>query len=141
MIFYNRLHGFSQIILFIVMDVNELSYKIIGCAYDVHKTLGPGLLESTYEKCLCFELEKLNLKYERKKELPINYKGMILDNGYRIDILVEDKIVIELKSVDILQPIHSAQLLTYLKLSQKTLGLLINFNVTNLQNGIRRYKI
>ena len=141
MIFYHRLHGFSQIILFIVKDVNELSYKIIGCAYDVHKTLGPGLLESTYEKCLCFELEKLNLKYERQKELPINYKGMILDNGYRIDILVEDKIVIELKSVDILQPIHSAQLLTYLKLSQKPLGLLINFNVTNLQNGIRRYKI
>ena len=123
------------------MDVNELSYKIIGCAYDVHKILGPGLLESTYEKCLCFELDKLDIKYERQKELPINYKGMTLENGYRIDILVEDKIVIELKSVDILKPIHSAQLLTYLKLSKKPLGLLINFNVTNLQNGIRRYKI
>ena len=123
------------------MDINELSYKIIGCAYDVHKILGPGLLESTYEKCLCFEFEKLGIKYERQKELPIHYKGMTLDNGYRIDILVEDKIVIELKSVDILQPIHSAQLLTYLKLSQKPLGLLINFNVTNLQNGIRRYKL
>ena len=123
------------------MDLNELSYKIIGCAYDVHKILGPGLLESTYEKCLCFELEKLDIKYERQKELTINYKGMTLDNGYRIDVLVEDKIVIELKSVDTLQPIHSAQLLTYLKLSQKPLGLLINFNVTNLQHGIRRYKI
>ena len=123
------------------MDLNELSYKIIGCAYDVHKILGPGLLESTYEKCLCFELEKLDIKYERQKELPINYKGMTLDNGYRIDVLVEDKIVIELKSVDTLQPIHSAQLLTYLKLSQKPLGLLINFNVTNLQDGIRGYKI
>ena len=123
------------------MDLNELSYKIIGCAYDVHKILGPGLLESTYEKFLCFELEKLGIKYERQKELPINYKGMTLDNGYRIDVLVEDKIVIELKSVDTLQPIHSAQLLTYLKLSQKPLGLLINFNVTNLQHGIRRYKI
>ena len=123
------------------MDVNELSYKIIGCAYDVHKILGPGLLESTYEKCLCFELDKLDIKYERQKELPINYKGMTLENGYRIDILVEDKIVIELKSVDTLQPIHSAQILTYLKLSHKPLGLLINFNVTNLQNGIRRYKI
>ena len=123
------------------MDVNELSYKIIGCAYDVHKILGPGLLESTYEKCLCFELDKLDIKYERQKELPINYKGMTLDNGYRIDILVEDKSVIDLKSVDTLQPIHSAQLLTYLKLSQKPLGLFINFNVTNLQNGIRRYKI
>ena len=124
-----------------MMDINELSYKVIGCAYDVHKILGPGLLESTYEKCLCFELEKLNIRHERQKELPINYKGMTLDNGYRIDILVEDKIVIELKSVDVLQPIHSAQLLTYLKLSQKPLGLLINFNVTNLQDGIRRYKI
>ena len=123
------------------MNINELSYKIIGCAYEVHKLLGPGLLESTYEKCLCYELEKLDIKYERQKELPINYKGMTLDNGYRIDILVEDEIVIELKSVDLLQPIHSAQLLTYLKLSKKQLGLLINFNVTNLQNGIRRYKI
>ena len=123
------------------MELNELTYKIIGCAYDVHKALGPGLLESTYEKCLCFELEKLGIKYEKQKELPINYKGITIDNGYRIDILVEDKIVIELKSVEILQPIHSAQLMTYLKLSQKQLGLLINFNVTNLQNGIRRYKI
>lgn len=123
------------------MELNELTYKIIGCAYDVHKALGPGLLESTYEKCLCFELEKLGIKYEKQKELPINYKGMTIDNGYRIDIMVEDKIVIELKSVEILQPIHSAQLMTYLKLSQKKLGLLINFNVTNLQNGIRRYKI
>ena len=101
-----------------------LSYKIIGCAYDVHKILGPGLLESTYEKCLCFELEKLGIKYERQKELPINYKGMILDNGYRLDILVEDKIVIELKSVDTLQPIHSAQLLTYLKIIPKTIGII-----------------
>ncbi|MBR5613544.1 MAG: GxxExxY protein [Bacteroidaceae bacterium] len=123
------------------MELNELTYKIIGCAYNVHKALGPGLLESTYEKCLCFELEKLGIKYEKQKELPINYKGITIDNGYRIDILVEDKIVIELKSVEILQPIHSAQLMTYLKLSQKQLGLLINFNVTNLQNGIRRYKI
>ena len=123
------------------MELNELTYKIIGCAYDVHKALGPGLLESTYEKCLCYELEKLGIKYEKQKELPINYKGITIDNGYRIDILVEDKIVIELKSVEILQPIHSAQLMTYLKLSQKQLGLLINFNVTNLQNGIRRYKI
>ena len=123
------------------MELNELTYKIIGCAYDVHKALGPGLLESTYEKCLCFELEKLGIKYEKQKEHPTNYKGMTIDNGYRIDIMVEDKIVIELKSVDSLQPIHSAQLLTYLKLSRKPLGLLINFNVTNLQNGIRRYKI
>ena len=123
------------------MDNYDLTGIILKKAYEVHTALGPGLLESTYEKCLCFELDKLGIKYERQKELPINYKGMTLDNGYRIDILVEDKIVIELKSVDTLQPIHSAQILTYLKLSQKPLGLLINFNVTNLQNGIRRYKI
>ena len=123
------------------MIEEELTYKIRGAIFAVYKELGPGLLESTYEKCLCFELEKLGIKYERQKDLPINYKGMTLDNGYRIDVLVEDKIVIELKSVDTLQPIHSAQLLTYLKLSQKPLGLLINFNVTNLQDGIRRYKI
>ena len=135
---YTDLHRFYN---HYIMELNELTYKIIGCAYNVHKALGPGLLESTYEKCLCFELEKLGIKYEKQKELPINYKGITIDNGYRIDILVEDKIVIELKSVEILQPIHSAQLTTYLKLSQKQLGLLINFNVTNLQNGIRRYKI
>ena len=85
------------------MELNELTYKIIGCAYDVHKALGPGLLESTYEKCLCFELEKLGIKYEKQKELPINYKGMTIDNGYRIDIMVEDKIVIELKKLQLLE--------------------------------------
>ncbi len=122
-------------------DINELSYKIIGCAYEVHKILGPGLLESTYEACLCYEFEKQNIKFEKQKELVINYKGIDLNNGYRIDILVENTIVIELKSVEALMPVHTAQIMTYLKLSNRHLGLLINFNVTNLQHGIRRYII
>ena len=105
----------------------------------VHKNLGPGLLESTYESCLCYELAKQGLRSEKQKELSINYKDIVLSNGYRIDILVEDTIVIELKSVEALLPIHTAQLMTYLKLSKHNLGLLINFNVTNLQAGIHRY--
>ena len=122
-------------------DVNQLTYKIIGCAYEVHKILGPGLLESTYETCLCYELEKAGIIYEKQKELIINYKGVRLNNGYRIDILVENNIVIELKSVEALLPVHTAQIMTYIKLSKKKIGLLINFNVTNLQNGIHRYII
>ena len=122
-------------------NINDITYKIIGCAYEVHKILGPGLLESTYETCLCYELEKQGLKFEKQKELMINYKGATLNHGYRIDILVEDSIVLELKSVENLLPIHTAQILTYLKLSEHNLGLLINFNVTNLQNGIHRYII
>ena len=122
-------------------NINDITYKIIGCAYEVHKILSPGLLESTYETCLCYELEKQGLKFEKLKELMINYKGATLNYGYRIDILVEDSIVLELKSVENLLPIHTAQILTYLKLSEHNLGLLINFNVTNLQNGIHRYII
>lgn len=122
-------------------NINNLTYKIIGCAYEVHRCMGPGLLESTYESCLCYELDQQDIKYERQKELAINYKGNILNNGYRIDILVEGCIIIELKSVDTLLPVHTAQLMTYLRLSYLKLGLLINFNVTNLQNGIHRYII
>lgn len=120
-------------------NINDLSYKIIGCAFEVHRNLGPGLLESTYESCLCYELDKQDIKYERQKELTIDYKGITLSNGYRIDVLVEGLIVIELKSVEALLPIHTAQILTYLKLYKHSLGLLINFNVTNLQAGIHRY--
>lgn len=120
-------------------NINDLSYKIIGCAFEVHRNLGPELLESTYESCLCYELDKQDIKYERQKELTIDYKGITLSNGYRIDVLVEGLIVIELKSVEALLPIHTAQILTYLKLSKHSLGLLINFNVTNLQAGIHRY--
>ncbi|OKZ03878.1 MAG: GxxExxY protein [Bacteroides sp. 41_26] len=124
---------------FIDKETNDLSYKIIGCAYNVHKELGPGLLESAYKTCLCYELSKIEINYEKQKGLPIIYKDVTLDCGYRIDILVENKIVIELKTVEKLLPIHTAQIMTYLKLSNKHLGLLFNFYNANLQNGIKRY--
>ena len=120
-------------------NLNELTGKIIGCAIEVHKYLGPGLLESAYEECLCYEFEQKNIFYERQKPIPINYKSIKLDAGYRIDVLVENLVVIELKSIDILAPIHTAQILTYLKFSEKKIGLLINFNVTKLKDGLKRY--
>lgn len=120
------------------MKLNELSEKIIGCAIKVHRTLGPGLLESTYEVCLVHELKKAGLQVERQVSLPIFYDGIKLDADYQLDVLVEDKIILELKSVEKLLPIHEAQILTYLKLADKKLGLLINFNVTVLKNGLKR---
>lgn len=125
--------------VYIDKETNELSYKILGCAYNVHKALGPGLLESAYETCLCYELNNAGIHYERQKALPILYKNTQLDCGYRIDILVENRIIIELKTVEQIQPIHTAQVMTYLKLSHIHLGLLLNFYNTNLQSGIRRY--
>lgn len=120
------------------MELNDLTEKIIGCAIKVHRVLGPGLLESAYEVCLVHELRKAGLKAERQLALPIIYEGLRLDADYFIDILVEDTVVLESKSVEYLLPIHEAQLLTYLKLANKKLGLLINFNVTLLKNGIKR---
>ena len=120
------------------MELNDLTEKIIGCAIKVHRVLGPGLLESAYEVCLVHELRKAGLKTERQVALPVIYEGLQLDADYFIDILVEDTVVLELKSVENLLPIHEAQLLTYLKLANKKLGLLINFNVTLLKNGIKR---
>ena len=120
------------------MHENELSEKIIGAAIKVHKNLGPGLLESAYEECLYYELDKLQLKIEKQKPMPLIYENVKLDIGYRIDIMVEDKVVIEIKSVEALNDVHLAQILTYLKLSNSKLGLLINFNVSLLKNGIRR---
>ena len=120
------------------MELNDLTEKIIGCAIKVHRVLGPGLLESAYEVCLVHELRKAGLKGERQVALPVIYEGLRLDADYFIDILVEDTVVIELKSVEHILPIHEAQLLTYLKLANKKLGLLINFNVTLLKNGIKR---
>jgi GxxExxY protein len=122
----------------VVKKLNEISYKIIGCAYNVHAELGPGLLESTYETCLEYELLDQGLQVERQKPLPVIYKGKRLDAGYRIDLLVENSVIVEIKSVDAVAPIHEAQLLTYLKLSERKLGLLINFNVTDLKKGIMR---
>jgi GxxExxY protein len=120
------------------MDIGDLTGEVIGAAIEVHKILGPGLLESTYEECLCRELELRKIPYERQKELPIEYKGLKLDCGYRLDILVANRLILELKACESLQPIHEAQLLTYLKLTGIKLGLLINFNVPMLKQGIKR---
>jgi len=117
---------------------NELTERVIGACIEIHRALGPGLLESAYEECLCYELSQTGIKFERQKPLPVHYKDVNLDCGYRLDLVVEEKIIIELKAVESLLPIHEAQLLTYLKLSGITLGLLINFNVAMLKHGIKR---
>lgn len=119
--------------------INDLTGLILNKAYEVHSALGPGLLESAYEECLCFELASCGLKVERQKALPVIYKSIRMDAGYRLDILVNDTVIIELKAVEELLPIHTAQLLTYMKLSHKRYGLLINFNVKSLKEGVRRY--
>lgn len=121
------------------MDYNEISFEIIGSSIEVHKNLGPGLLENIYEECLCFELNEKGIKTQRQVILPVNYKSKILDLGYRADIMVDDQVIIELKSIEDFHPIHEAQILTYLKLSKCKLGLLMNFNVTKMRNGIRRF--
>ena len=123
------------------MDINEITEKIIGRALDVHKELGPGLLESAYEECLAFELKQAGLIIERQVPVPVIYKDIKLDCGYRIDILVENKVIIELKTLETIAPVHEAQILTYLKFSKKEIGLLINFNVTLLKNGIKRFRL
>ena len=120
------------------MDINYLTGEIIGAAIEVHKALGPGLLESAYEECLSREFGLRQLHFKRQQAIPVEYKGVKLDCGYRIDFLLEDLVILELKSVDSLQPIHEAQLLTYLKLTGLKVGLLINFNVPVLKQGIRR---
>jgi len=121
------------------MEINQITEKIIGCAIEVHKFLGPGLLESAYEECLVFELQNAGLNVERQKPVTVIYKEIKLDCGYRIDILVEKTVVIELKTVDDFKPVHEAQILTYMKFAEKKIGLLINFNVTLLKNGLKRY--
>jgi GxxExxY protein len=120
------------------MTENEISEKIIGCAIEVHKTLGPGLLESAYLECLFYELTTMGFKVEKQKPLPLVYKEIKLDAGYRIDLIVENKVIIELKSVDAINDVHIAQVLTYLKLSGCKLGLLMNFNVLRLVDGLKR---
>lgn len=120
------------------MFENEISERIIGCAIEVHKALGPGLLESAYEECLFYEIYQLGLKVEKQKPLPLIYKEIKLEVGYRLDLIVENKVVVEIKSVEALNDIHIAQVLTYLKLSDCKLGLLINFNVLKVKDGIKR---
>ncbi len=118
--------------------LNEITKQVIGSAIAVHRALGPGLLESAYEACLSYELIEGGLTVERQKTLPVIYRGTKIDCGYRIDLLVEEEVIVELKAIDRLMPIHSAQLVSYLRLSGCKVGLLINFNVTVLKNGIVR---
>lgn len=120
------------------MNENEISKVIIGCAIEVHKQLGPGLLESAYQECLHYELLEKGLKVEKERPMPIVYKEVKLDHGYRIDLLVENKVVIEIKTVEELNDVHTAQILRYMKLGEYKLGLLLNFHVSMLKNGIKR---
>lgn len=121
------------------MTDNDITHEIIGAAMEVHKRLGPGLLESAYEECLTHELRLRNLRVDRQKGVPVVYKEVKVECGYRIDILVEGRVVVELKSIEGLAPIHEAINLTYLRLSGHKIGLLINFNVTVLKDGVRRF--
>ncbi len=118
--------------------MKQLSDQLIGCAINVHRQLGPGLLESVYEECLSYELDKAGLYFERQKPLKIEYDGVLLDANFYVDLLVNQQIIVELKAVSALMPIHTAQLLTYLRLSNLQLGLLINFNVSVLYQGVKR---
>ena len=121
------------------MEVDELSRSVIGCAIEVRRNLGPGLLESTYRQCLACELSHAEIAFQMEVPLPVRYKDILLDCGYRIDLLISDDLIVEIKSVEALLPIHQAQILTYTRLASVPLGLLINFNVTKLQSGIRRF--
>jgi GxxExxY protein len=121
------------------MEFDQLSNQVIGCALEVHRTLGPGLLESTYEQCLGHELSLADIPFKLQCPLPVKYKGIKLDCGYRVDLFVNDELIVELKSVDKIMKIHKAQLLTYMKLSEVRIGLLINFNVEILKAGIKRF--
>lgn len=118
---------------------NELTGSILNCAYKIHSSLGPGLLESAYEECLFYELKKKGFSVSKQKPMPLVYEEKKLDVGYRIDLFVEEKVIIEIKSVEALAPVHSAQILTYMKLAQCKVGFLINFNVESLKDGIKRF--
>jgi GxxExxY protein len=121
------------------MEFEGLSGDVIGCAIEVHRILGPGLLESTYRQCLACELSHSGITFQMEMPLPVRYKEILLDCGYRIDLLVGEELILEIKSVETLLPIHQAQILTYMRLANISVGLLINFNVTKLQNGIKRF--
>lgn len=121
------------------MEINKLTEQILRCAFKVHSELGPGLLESAYEECLYYELQKAGINVEKQKPLPLVYYAVKLEAGYRVDLLVENSVVIEVKSVEALNDVHSAQVLTYLKLSKCKIGLLLNFNVASLKYGIKRF--
>jgi GxxExxY protein len=121
------------------MEFDELSRSVIGCAIEVHRTLGPGLLEPTYRQCLAYELSHAQISFQMEMPLPVRYKDVLLDCAYRIDLLVGGDLIVEVKSVETLLPIHQAQILTYMRLAKVPIGLLINFNVTKLQSGVKRF--
>lgn len=123
------------------MEIDKLTERVIGLAIEVHRHLGPGLLESAYQECLFYELNKANLKVEREKKLPIEYKEIKLDHGYRIDLLIENSLVIEIKTVETFTDVHKAQILTYMKLGNYNTGLLINFHTKLLSKGIKRFSL
>ena len=124
-----------------MLTEETLTGKILGCAYTVHSVLGPGLLEKTYEECLYYELKQKGFVVEKQKEIPLVYKEIWIDVGYRLDLIVENRIILELKAVESFHPVHVAQILTYLKLTGCPVGFLINFNVKSLKDGIRRYVV
>jgi GxxExxY protein len=130
----------SQVALFAAMELNDLSYLIIQCGIEVHRILGPGLLESTYRKCMIYELGLHKLSVVSEKIVPVRYKELVLEAGYRVDLIVQDTIIVELKAVEHVLPVHQQQLLTYLKHMNKPLGLLMNFNVEVLTKGVTRIK-
>ena len=121
------------------IEFDELSNRVLGCAIEVHRELGPGLLESTYEQCLAYELTQAGILFKIQQAMPVSYKQIKLDCGYRVDLFVDDRLIVELKSVEQLLKIHEAQVLTYMKLAKVRVGLLINFNVHMLQKGIKRF--
>ena len=121
------------------MKFDDLSRSVIGCAIEAHRNLGPGLLESTYRQCLAFELSRAGIAFQMELALPVRYKDVVLDCGYRIDLLIRRELIVEIKSVEALLPIHHAQILTYMRLANIPVGLLTNFNVTRLQTGIKRF--
>ncbi len=121
------------------MEFDELSNRVIGCAIEVHRFLGPGLLESTYEQCLAYELNRAGIAFKVQRPQPVQYKDIRLDCGYRIDLLVENQLIVELKSIEVIKGVHEAQLLTYMKLAGVKIGLLINLNNTRLKDGIKRF--
>lgn len=121
------------------MEFDELSNKVIGLAIEVHRELGPGLLENTYKQCLAYELSQAKIDFQMEVELPVKYKNILISCGYRIDLLIENKLILELKSVDKIAPVHEAQLLTYMRLANIKIGLLMNFNEKVLKDGIKRF--
>lgn len=121
------------------MEINKITGEIIGCCIEIHRELGPGLLESAYEECLSYELSNAGLFFERQKPIPVRYKEIHIEYGYRMDFVVENEVIVELKSVEIMTNVHTAQILTYMKFAQMNAGLLINFNVAILKNGIKRF--